>query len=98
MALTFSNKAAEEMRERLTAMNANAAIEMWVGTFHAFGLEITTKWPTTILRSSKVRVLDQASSLALLEANLEKLPLYHFQNLYEPAYELVTVLRVISRC
>jgi DNA helicase-2/ATP-dependent DNA helicase PcrA len=98
LALTFSNKAAEEMRERLATMNAEAAIEMWVGTFHAFGLELITKWPTTIQRSSKVRVLDQAGSLALLEANLEKLPLHHFQNLYEPAYELVLVLRVISRC
>ena len=46
LALTFSNKAAEEMRERLSAMNADAAIEMWVGTFHAFGLELVTKWPS----------------------------------------------------
>ena len=98
LALTFSNKAAEEMRERLSVMNPEAAIEMWIGTFHAFGLELITKWPSLVGRTSKVRVLDQADSLALLEANLERLPLYHFQNLYEPAYELVTVIRVISRC
>jgi ATP-dependent DNA helicase UvrD/PcrA len=98
LALTFSNKAAEEMRERLSAMNADAAIEMWVGTFHAFGLELVTKWPLSVRRTNKVRVLDQTGSLALLEANLEKLPLHHYQNLYEPAYELVPVLRVISRC
>jgi DNA helicase II / ATP-dependent DNA helicase PcrA len=98
LALTFSNKAAEEMRERLSTMNADAAIEMWVGTFHAFGLELVTKWPSSLGRTNKVRVLDQTGSLALLEANLEKLPLRHFQNLYEPAYELVPVLRVISRC
>jgi DNA helicase-2/ATP-dependent DNA helicase PcrA len=98
LALTFSNKAAEEMRERLSAMNADAAIEMWVGTFHAFGLELVTKWPSGLGRTNKVRVLDQTGSLALLEANLEKLPLRHFQNLYEPAYELVPVLRAISRC
>ena len=98
LALTFSNKAAEEMRERLSAMNANAAIEMWVGTFHAFGLELVSKWPSSLGRTTKVRVLDQTGSLALLEANLEKLPLRHFQNLYEPAYELVPVLRAISRC
>ena len=45
-----------------------------------------------------MRTLDQTGQLELLEANLEKLPLKHFQNLYEPAYELVPVLRVISRC
>jgi DNA helicase-2/ATP-dependent DNA helicase PcrA len=98
LALTFSNKAAEEMRERLSAMNAEAAIAMWVGTFHAFGLELVTKWPNNIGRSSNVRVLDQTGSLALLEANLEKLPLHYYQNLYEPAYDLVPILRVISRC
>ena len=98
LALTFSNKAAEEMRERLSQMNASAAIEMWVGTFHAFGLELITKWPSSIGRTSRVRVLDQTGSLALLEANLDKLPLRYYQNLYEPAYELVPLLQVISRC
>src|SRR3984893_17561480 len=98
LALTFSNKAAEDMRERLSALNADAAIEMWVGTFHAFGLELLRKWPSSIRRTSKVRILDQTGSLALLESQLERLPLHHFQNLYEPAYELVNVLRAISRC
>ena len=98
LALTFSNKAAEEMRERLSAMNADAAIEMWVGTFHAFGLELLTKWPSSVGRTSNVRVLDRTGSLALLEANLDKLPLRYYQNLYEPAYELVPILQVISRC
>lgn len=98
LALTFSNKAAEEMRERLSAMNADASIEMWVGTFHAFGLELIKKWPSQIGRTTNVRVLDQAASLALLEDNLERLPLVHYQNLYDPALELVQVLKVISRC
>ncbi len=98
MALTFSRKAAEEMRERLSVMDAQAAIEMWVGTFHAFGLEILTKWPTRVGRTSNVRILDQTGSLAILEDNLTRLPLHHFQNMYEPAYELVHVLRMISRC
>lgn len=98
LALTFSNKAAEEMRERLSALNPDAAIEMWVGTFHAFGLELLTKWPSSVGRTAKVRVLDQAGSLALLEDNLAKLPLWHYQNLYDPAFELVNVLRAISRC
>lgn len=98
LALTFSNKAAEEMHERLSAMDAKASLEMWVGTFHSFGLELITRWPSSIGRSPQVKIIDEAGALALLEANLEKLPLYHFQNLYEPAYELTHVLRAISRC
>lgn len=44
LALIFLTKAAEEMRERLSAMNADAAIEMWGETVHAFGLELLGKW------------------------------------------------------
>jgi DNA helicase-2/ATP-dependent DNA helicase PcrA len=98
LALTFSNKAAEEMRERIATMNADAAIEMWAGTFHEFGLELIRKWPSALGRTAKVRVLDEAAQLEFLEKNLDKLPLRYYQNLYEPAYELVHILRAISRC
>lgn len=98
LALTFSNKAAEEMRARLSASHQDAAIEMWVGTFHAFGMELITKWAPRVGRSANVRILDEEGSLALLEANLARLPLKHYHNLYEPAFELVHVLRAISRC
>jgi len=98
LALTFSKKAAEEMRERLSKSDRNAAIEMWVGTFHAFGLEMVTKWPSRLQRTEKVRILDETGSLALLERNLQRLPLRHYQNLYEPAFELVHVVKAIGRC
>jgi superfamily I DNA/RNA helicase len=98
LALTFSNKAAEEMRERLSASNPQAAIEMWAGTFHAFGLELVSKWYDRLGRTINVRILDETGALALLEENLERLPLRHFQNLYEPAFDLTHILRAISRC
>ena len=68
----LSNKAAEEMRERLSAMDADAAIEMWVGTFHSFGLELVTKWPSALDRTTKVRILDQTGSLAFSKHNLDQ--------------------------
>lgn len=98
LALTFSNKAAEEMRERLSAVHPQAAIEMWVGTFHAFGLELLTKWPTVAGRTDQVQVLDESDSLGLLEDHLAELPLQHYQNLFEPAFDLAPVLKAISRC
>ena len=81
--LTFSNKAAEELRERLSAMIGDRAIEMWIGTFHAFGLELLRKWPLSVGRTQALRVLDQTGSLAILEENLHILPLNYYQNLYE---------------
>ncbi len=98
LALTFSNKAADEMRERISAINPAAAIQMWIGTFHAFGLELVTKWPSMLGRTVNMRTLDRAGSLAVLEEHLDELPLQYYQNLYEPAYELINVLNAISRC
>lgn len=98
LALTFSNKAAEEMRERISAMNPRAAIEMWTGTFHAFGWEILAKHADRFGRTINVKLLDEAGCLGLLENNLTRLDLHHFLNIYDPALELREVLRAISRC
>ena len=87
------------MRERLSAMNADAAIEMWVSTFHAFGLELITKWPSRVNRTTQCpHSRSRPDRSAFSKTISTKLPLRYYQNLYEPAYELVHVLRAISRC
>lgn len=41
--LTFSNRAARELVERLQAYGVQDAHDIWVGTFHAFGVEFLRK-------------------------------------------------------
>jgi DNA helicase-2/ATP-dependent DNA helicase PcrA len=40
LAVTFTNKASREMRERLEAMIGRAADGVWLGTFHALAARI----------------------------------------------------------
>ncbi len=46
LVLTFSNKAADEMRGRLAKVLPEIAPTIWMGTFHAFGLELLRKYDT----------------------------------------------------
>jgi hypothetical protein len=40
LALTFSNRAAGELSERISAAAPGASAQIWIGTFHAFGLDL----------------------------------------------------------
>jgi DNA helicase II / ATP-dependent DNA helicase PcrA len=97
LALTFSNKAAGEMRERVHASSPEAAAAIWAGTFHAFGLEILRKWGHLLGLPKDVRLVDPSDALLLLEAELPSLALNHYLRLSDPAIELQYILKAISR-
>lgn len=94
LALTFSNKAAREMEERLNGAGVGGA---WVGTFHAFGLEILRRWGEKIGLPGEVRLLDTLDAATLLENHLARLELKALDNLYNPAQNLKGILGAISR-
>ncbi len=97
LALTFSNKAAEEMRSRISLVAPDAAPHIWVGTFHAFGLEILRKFGSHLDLPPKPAIVDSVEGLFLLERSLPELGLRHYQNLYEPITHLGEILSTISR-
>lgn len=97
LALTFSNKAAEEMRERVAIIAPDAATGIWAGTFHAFGLEILRKYGDRLGLPADVRVSDPSDALLMLEERLPSLALDHYLRLYEPGFVLRDILAAISR-
>ena len=97
LALTFSNKAAEEMRERIGSVAPHAAHRMWMGTFHAFGLELLRKFGTRLGLPARISVIDPVDALFLLEHMLPSLQLDYYQNLHEPTMNLRDILAAISR-
>ncbi len=97
LALTYSNKAAAEMIERIETVSPASAPLIWVGTFHAFGLELLRLHHQAAGLPPDFKVLDEAMALAVLEGLLAELALVHFQNLWDPTIELKPILKAISR-
>jgi DNA helicase-2/ATP-dependent DNA helicase PcrA len=97
LALTFSNKAALELAERVEAVAGGQVVSIWTGTFHAFGLDTIRKHHTLFGLPPDPKVVDSSESVAMLEEALPALGLTHYLNLYEPALVLRDILRAISR-
>ena len=99
VALTFSNKAAQELSERVSAVLPKAAANIWTGTFHAFGLELIRKYHDHpgLAYPPDVAVIDKSDAVAFLEEVLPLLPLSHYKNLWDPLINLKDILGAISR-
>ncbi len=66
LAITFTNKAAAEMRERVAALVGPAAGRMWVSTFHSACVRILRREAATLGLRSSFSIYDSADSQRLL--------------------------------
>lgn len=66
LAITFTNKAAKEMRERLEAMLGPQARYMWISTFHSACVRILRAEHEAIGMRSTFTIYDSADSLRLM--------------------------------
>ncbi len=97
LVLTFSNKAANELCDRIAASNPSAAAAMWIGTFHAFGLDIVRRFHDRLALPPDPRLIDRTEAIELLEDEFPQLDLKHCRNLWDPALDLSDMLSGISR-
>jgi superfamily I DNA/RNA helicase len=95
--LTFSNKAAGEMADRIALKDKNAAVAMWIGTFHAFGLDVIRQFHVELDLPKDPRLLDRTEAVELLEQELPHLDLVHYRHLYDPTQNIANILTAISR-
>ncbi|WP_413712546.1 UvrD-helicase domain-containing protein [Rhizobium sp. Rhizsp82] len=95
--LTFSNKAAGEMAERIARKRPEAAAAMWIGTFHAFGLDIIRRFYAELGLPKDPRMMDRTEAVELLEEEFPRLRLSHYRNLYDPTQIIADMLVAVSR-
>jgi DNA helicase-2/ATP-dependent DNA helicase PcrA len=73
LAVTFTNKAAGEMRERLVRLLGVEANELWVQTFHAFGARFLRREAARAGLSPSFPIYDDDDQLRLLKGILAEL-------------------------
>lgn len=83
MAVTFTNKAAREMRERLGHLVSYAVQDLTFGTFHAICAQILRREGSAIGIDSRFVIYDDADQTSLLKRSLRELNLDPKQ--YAPA-------------
>ncbi|MDO8310080.1 MAG: DNA helicase PcrA [Actinomycetota bacterium] len=75
LAITFTNKAAGEMKERVAELVGGRARAMWVSTFHSACVRILRSEASRLGLSSTFTIYDQADSLRLMTMVIRDLDL-----------------------
>ena len=97
LVLTFSNRAAGELVERFSASGMDTTAQIWVGTFHAFGLDLIRRFHDKLDLPNDPILFDRSDAIMVLEELLPMLPIVHYRNLWDPALVLRDVMTAISR-
>ena len=74
LALTFTNKAAAEMRERFARRLERPRVDTWLGTFHSFGLYLLRREGIRVGLPQYFTIFDDADQLALMKRLVKALP------------------------
>ena len=74
LALTFTNRAAREMKERVEARLGGQAVSTWLGTFHSFGLYILRYEMERLGRPKSFTIVDDTDQLSLMKRLIKELP------------------------
>ena len=67
LAVTFTNKASHEMRDRISRLLGHPADGMWVGTFHSLAVRILRRHAEVVGLSPNFTILDSDDQLRLIK-------------------------------
>ena len=71
LAVTFTNKAAGEMRDRIGRLIGGTPQGMWVGTFHAIGARLLRRDAERLGRTSQFTIYDEDDALGVVKRLME---------------------------
>ncbi|MFO0705107.1 MAG: UvrD-helicase domain-containing protein [Candidatus Andersenbacteria bacterium] len=97
LAVTFSNKATEEMEERLDKLMPVGFDEPWINTFHAFGERVLRENALALGLDPGFTVLTPAQQHVLLRRNLDQFELDFYRPSGNPTKFISALIQHFSR-
>ncbi len=73
LAITFTNKAAAEMKSRIQDLIGNRVLTMWVGTFHAMMIRVLRRFADRLGFDRNFTIVDSEDQLKVVRACLSEL-------------------------
>jgi DNA helicase-2/ATP-dependent DNA helicase PcrA len=97
LAVTFTDKAAGEMEERIDKLLPYGYVDLWVMTFHALGERILRANGLAIGLPDSFKVLSLTDQWLLVRSNLDRFKLDYYRPLGNPTRFIHALLRHFSR-
>ena len=90
LAITFTNKAAKEMKERIYSLVGETSKYIWINTFHSMCVRILRQHIDLLGYNKKFTILDTSEQKTIIKNIVKEL------NLSEDSYQPNNILKIIS--
>lgn len=97
LALTFTDKAAEEMEERVDKLLPYGYMDLWISTFHAFCQRVLESHAIDIGLPVNFKLLSETEQWMLMRRNLARFELDYFRPMGNPTRFIHALLKHFSR-
>ncbi|MFH1030129.1 MAG: UvrD-helicase domain-containing protein [bacterium] len=98
LALTFTDKAAGEMEERVDMILPYGYVDLWISTFHSFCDRILRDYALDIGLSSNYKLLNTTEQWMLVRKNLDRFNLDYYRPFGNPTKFIHALIKHFSRC
>ncbi len=97
LALTFTDKAAQEMADRVSALLPYGYVDLWVSTFHAFCERLLKEHGLEIGLNTDFRLFNSTEQWRLVRRNFDRFSLDVYRPLGNPTKHIHALLKHFSR-
>ncbi|MFA5084132.1 MAG: UvrD-helicase domain-containing protein [Candidatus Paceibacterota bacterium] len=98
LAVTFTEKAAAEMEERVEILLPYGYVDLWISTFHSFCERVLRDYALDIGLPADFKILDNTAGWLLVYRNLEKFNLDYYRPLGNPTKFVQALISHFSHC